>query len=114
MEPGVREHESAQQAVAREEPGVREHESAQRAVARVEPGVRERSLHNKQRHKKMAHEGRKKTINDVLDVMKHVFEKTSRHNERRQGRKRVFENARQDNEHGELLICPIYLLLTYL
>jgi hypothetical protein len=40
-EPSVREHESAQQAVAREEPGVREHKSAQRAVAREEPGVQE-------------------------------------------------------------------------
>ncbi len=40
-EPGVRELESAQQAVAKDEPGVREHKSAQRAVARDEPGVRE-------------------------------------------------------------------------
>ncbi len=34
-EPGVREHESAQRAVAKEEPGVREQESAQRAAARA-------------------------------------------------------------------------------
>jgi hypothetical protein len=59
---------------------------------------------NEQWHEKMAQEGRKKTINNVLDVMNQVFENTSRHNERRQGRKQVFENARQDNEQGGLLI----------
>ncbi len=37
--PGVREHKSAQQLVAREEPGVREHESAQQLVAKEESVV---------------------------------------------------------------------------
>jgi len=39
--PGVREHETEQRAIAREEPGVREHETEQRAIAREVPGVRE-------------------------------------------------------------------------
>ncbi len=38
MEPGVREHETAQRVAAREEPGVQEHASAQRVVAREDIG----------------------------------------------------------------------------
>ena len=40
----MREHESEQQAAAREEPGVREHESLHRAIAREDPVVRAREL----------------------------------------------------------------------
>ncbi len=60
------------------------------------------SQHTEQWHKKIAQEGRKKTIDDVLDVMNQVFENTSRHNKRRQGRKQVVENVRYNNEQGGL------------
>ncbi len=59
------------------------------------------SLHNEQRHEKMAQEGRKKTINDVLDVMKQVFEKTSRHNGQQQGRKQVFKKTSRHNKQQQ-------------
>ncbi len=38
--PGVREHETERQAIAREVPGMREHETELRAVARLDPAVR--------------------------------------------------------------------------
>ncbi len=50
----------------------------------------------------MAQEGRKKTIDDVLDVMNQVFKNTSWHNKWRQGRKQVVENVRYNNEQGGL------------
>ncbi len=60
------------------------------------------SQHTKRWREKMAQEGRKKTINDILDVMNQVFENTSRHNEWRQGRKQVVENVRYNNKQGGL------------
>jgi hypothetical protein len=62
------------------------------------------SQHNEQQHERMAQEGRKKTMNAVLDEMNELFENTSQHNERPLERKQVFKNARQDNEQGGLLI----------
>ena len=83
------------------------------------------SQHNEQQHEKMAQEGRKKTVNDVLDVWNPVFENASQHNEQQckkmaqEGRRKtisdnldkmhqVFENMRQHNklrrEQGGLLI----------
>ena len=62
------------------------------------------SQHNEQRHEKMAQEGRKKTINDVVDVVNLGCDNVRPYNERQQGRKQVFENARQDNKQGGLLI----------
>ncbi len=60
------------------------------------------SQHTKRWHEKMAQEGRKKTINDVLDVMNQVFKNTSRHNEWQQGRKQVFVNVIYNNKQGGL------------
>jgi hypothetical protein len=60
------------------------------------------SQHTERWHKKMAQEGRKKTIDDVLDVMNQVFKNTSWHNKWRQGRKQVVENVRYNNEQGGL------------
>ncbi len=54
----------------------------------------------------MAQEGRKKTINDELDVMHLGCKNVRPYNEQQQGRKQVFENARQDDKQGGLLIWP--------
>jgi hypothetical protein len=62
------------------------------------------SQHNEQQHEKMAQEGRKKTINDVVDVVNWGCDNVRPFNERLLERKQVFENARQDNEQGGLLI----------
>jgi hypothetical protein len=62
------------------------------------------SQHNEQRHEKMAQEGRKKTINIVLDVVNMGCDNVRPYNERLLGRKQVSVNARQDNEQGGLLI----------
>jgi hypothetical protein len=52
----------------------------------------------------MAQEGRKKTINVVLDVVNMGCDNVRPYNERLLGRKQVSVNARQDNEQGGLLI----------
>jgi uncharacterized sporulation protein YeaH/YhbH (DUF444 family) len=62
------------------------------------------SQQNEQRHEKMAQEGRKKTISDVVDVVKWGCDNVRPFNERQLERKQVFENARQDNAQGGLLI----------
>jgi hypothetical protein len=62
------------------------------------------SQHNEQRHEKMSQEGRKKTINNVLDVVNLGCDNVRPYNKRQQGRKQVFENAIEDSEQGGLLI----------
>ncbi len=62
------------------------------------------SQHNELRHEKMAQEGRKKTINVVLDIVNLGCNNVRPYNEQQQGRKQVSENAREDSEQGGLLI----------
>ena len=69
------------------------------------------SQHNEQRHEKMAQEGRKKTINDVVDVVNLGCDNVRPYGERQQGSKQVFENAREDNEQGGLLIWHASMLM---
>ena len=68
------------------------------------PVLENASQHNEHRDETMTREGRKKTICDVLDVVKLRCDDVRPYNERQQGRKQVFENARDDNEQGGLLI----------
>ncbi len=69
------------------------------------------SQHNEQQHERMAPEGRKKTIYDVLDVMHLGCDNVRTYNDQQQGMKQVFENARQDNEQGGLLIWHASMLM---